>query len=142
MTRIEQIMERLMRLDRNTSIGMRDSFPPGPNRWYISQSVYLTGFTGGYCTPGVHQSGSSPEEAAEKYWAQITSVQESDRFLCRITCKPDVNIPGDTPQVWVRWNQAIDDWEDVPPTEESLRKLGIPAVRIIPWKHQYAIDRY
>lgn len=141
MTRIEEIMERLMRLDRRTSIGMRDSFPPGPNRWYVSQSVYLTGFTGGYCPLSVHQSGSSPEEAVEKYWSVITNVQ-LPHFLCRITCKPDVNIPGDSPQVWVCWNRRIDDWEDVFPTNESLRILGIDAGRIIPWKQQYAIDRY
>lgn len=142
MTELEKIMERLMRLDRRTLIGMRDSFPPGPNRWFISQSVYLTGFNGGYCPLGVHQSGSSPEEAAKKYWDQITSVQDPGRFLCRITCKSDVNIPGNTPQVWVRWNQTMDDWEDVPPTEESLKRLGIPADRIIPWKQQFAEDRY
>jgi hypothetical protein len=142
MTRLEEIMERLMRLCRRTSINMRDSFPPGPNRWYISQSVHVTAFTGGYASFGAHQSGSSPEEAAEKYWAEITGVQSPDFFLCRTTCKPDVNIPGDTPQVWVRWNHTIDDWEDVLPTEESLKKLGIPADRIIPWKEQYFIDHH
>jgi len=139
---IEEIMERLMRLDRSgTSIHMRDSFPPGPNRWFISQSVYLTGFSGGYCPLGVHESGSSPEEAAEKYWAEITRVQDPDTFLCRITCKSDVPIPGETPRVWVRWNQAMDDWEDVAPTAEALKKLNIPAERIRPYKQQRAYDR-
>jgi hypothetical protein len=119
---------------------MRDSFPPGPDRWLISQSVYITGPNGGYCPLGVHNSGSSPEEAAEKYWAQITSVQGPDSFLCRITCKPDVFIPGNTPQVWVRWDQTIDDWKDVVPTAEILKHLNIPAERVVPYKQQRADD--
>jgi hypothetical protein len=142
MTRIEEIMERLMRLDRpGTSIKMRDSFPPGPSRWYISQSVYLTGFRGGYGPLGVYQSGSSPEETAEKYWAEITGVQDPNSFLCRITCKSDVNIPGETPQVWVRWNKERDDWEDLVPTPEQLEHLNLPVERIRPYKLQRAYDR-
>ena len=141
MVRFEQIMEYLMRLDIKTSIRMRDSFPPGPRRWYISQSVYLSGFTGGYCLLGNYGSGSSPKEAIEKYWDEIIKLRQEDRFLCRITCKPDVNIPGDSPQVWVRWNHVINNWEDVSPTEESLKVLGIPSGRIIPWGYQYMIDR-
>jgi hypothetical protein len=144
MSRLEEIMERLMRLDRRgTRISMRDSFPPGPNRWYITQSVYITGFKyGGFYPLSVSQSGSSPEEAAEKYWKEITNVQDSNRFLCRITCKSDVPIPGDTPQIWVRWNQAKDDWEDVIPTAEALGNHCIPPERVIPYKVQWANDRY
>lgn len=137
MTRLEEIMERLMRIDRRASIKMRDTFPPGQNRWYISLSVYLSGFTGGYSSIGVHNSGSTPEEAAERYWERITSVQSPDRFICRCTCKPDERIPGNASQVWVRWNHAIDNWEDVVPTKESLRVLGIPAERIIPWRQLF-----
>jgi hypothetical protein len=35
----------------------------------------------------------------------------------------------------------MDDWEDVAPTAEALKKLNIPAERIRPYKQQRAYDR-
>jgi len=139
---LEEIMERLMRLDTHgTSIRMRDTFPPGPNRWYVGMSkVVRSGFSGGF--GGFFGNGSTPEEAVQDLWKQIVGVQEPDRFFLRFNCKPHENIPGNDPQVWVRWNDERDEWEDVIPTPTSLARHRIGPDRIRPWKDQKAIDRY
>ena len=55
-----------------------------------------------------------PEEAIRNARASILSIEkETDTALMRYNCASDVPIPGEEPQVWVRWNSKLDDWEDV-----------------------------
>ena len=139
---LEEIMERLMRLDmRGTSVRMRDSFPPGPSRWYVSMDKVLrSGFSGG--CGSFFGNGSTPELAAQNLWEQIVECQQTDSFFLRHNCKPNENVPGDGPQVWVRWNDEKDDWEDVIPTSAALAGHGIETDRIRTWLEQRSIDRY
>ena len=137
---LEEIMERLMRLDRiGVCIHMRDSFPPGPHRWYIEAGrVSVSSLTsGGYCFSW--GEGATPEEAAQNIWMNIIS-RPPDSIFIRYNCESNVLIPGKEPQVWVRWNDAIDDWEDVVPTGSALAKHGITRDRIRTYQQQKSID--
>jgi hypothetical protein len=102
--------------------------------------MITTLINGGYCPPD--GDGSTPEEAAQNLWKEITGLYAPDFFLVRYNCKSDVPIPGDEPQVWVRWNSAKDDWENVAPTVAALAKHSIDANRIRTYQEQKAIDRY
>ena len=140
---LEEIMEILMRLDRHgTCIRMRDLSFPASKRWYVSVGMVTTSSLsgGGYCPPW--GEGTTPYEAAQNMWTEITGHHDPDSFFIRFNCKLDVPIPGDDPQVWVRWSSEKDDWEDVLPTQEALAKHCIPRDRIRTYQEQKAIDRY
>ena len=137
----EQIMERLMRLDKWACVRMRDSFPPGPSRWYVSPGrVQVTSAGGGGYAPG--RSGDSPESAIIGTWEEIMAIADNpDAFFLRFNCQNNVPIPGDDPQVWVRWNRDKDNWEDAKPTSEMLAIRGIPADRVRSYAEQRCLDR-
>ncbi len=108
----EEIMERLCRLCRlGTSVMCRTTFPSGPSKWYVSmQGVGVPAHT-------MDMSGSTPEEAIKNTW-QLIADPDKPLTLVRYFCKPDESVPGDGPQVWVRWNHVQDDWEDVVPPKD------------------------
>lgn len=138
----EQIMERLMRLDPGACVRMRDTFAPGPNRWYVSPGrVAVTSTNGnGLYFPG--QSGDSPESAIIKTWEEIMEIARNpEKFFLRYNCAGNVPIPGDDPRAWVRWSETKDDWEDVEPTAEQLAVHGTPADRVHSYAEQRRIDR-
>lgn len=127
----EEMLERLMRLDRDEiAIRMRLEFPPGDRRWYLwSGRLQVTCTIGGGWAPSA--DGSTPQEAVINTWNDLMQeFQNPDRFLVRYNCASNVPIPGDEPQVWVRWDNQQDDWVDVPPTPEMLSHHRIPADRI------------
>jgi hypothetical protein len=137
----EQVMERLMRLDRRACVRMRDTFPPGPSRWYVwSGHIQVTGATGGGYAPG--ESGDSPESAIIRTWGQIMAITDDPgTFFLRFNCQDNVPIPGDDPQVWVRWDEETDDWVDVKPTAEMLAAHCVPADRVRSYAEQRYLDR-
>jgi len=107
---IDEIMDRLSRLCRmGTSLRCRSRFPSGSAKWYVSMM--------GVRVPGTCDcySGSTPEEAIRKTWDTVSNQKFT---YIRYFCKPDESVPGDGPQVWVRWSQEKDDWEDVPPADD------------------------
>lgn len=130
-----EIMERLERLCRlGTSIMCRPLFPISSERWYVSMS--------GVNVP-VHCkdiSGPTPEEAIINTWNEISDPKKS-LTLIRYFCKSDEPVPGNGPQVWVRWNQELDDWEDVvPPKNHSWAYY---ASEIRPYtEHKFLEARY
>ena len=142
MKTLDEIMERLMRLDRHgTSIRMRDSFPPGPNRWYVRMDNVMTTplEDGGYYME--EGNGSSPEDAAQDLWDEVTGPHTSEFFFVRCDRKPGEDVPGSAPQVWVRWDDEKDDWKDIVPTQAHLNLRGVSASDIRPYKEQSYIDR-
>lgn len=112
---IEEIMERLGRLSRlGTAVHCRTDFPPGASKWYVSMSGVQNNIA---CDA---MSGESPEAAIRKTWESL-ALQPNPPIQFRYFCKPDEPIPGKGPQVWVRWNQDIDDWSDVEPDKDRSR---------------------
>jgi hypothetical protein len=109
---IEDIMERLSRLNRlHTSIHMRVNFPSGPKKWYVNMGfVYCFCMLDGF-------DGSSPEAAIRNAWKTVSDPNRRPVFM-RFFSKPDEPIPGNGPQVWVRWSNEKDDWEDVEPYQD------------------------
>lgn len=80
------------------------------------------------------ENGSTPEQALERMWdTVIRRSGNPEVFFLKYSCPPNVSIPGDDPQVWVRWSAERDDWMDIEPTAEMLRLRGIPADRIHPY---------
>ena len=112
----EEIMERLLRICPQATIAMRPKFPSGPYKWCVSTPLLVYGGieTGGYGGVFVHdESGATPEETLQNTWKGVLSMAENKNIaLVRLNCPRDVNIPGDEPQVWVRWNFEKDDWEE------------------------------
>lgn len=109
---IDQIMERLQRLSRlHTVLKTRANFPSGGSKWYVH-----IGFV--YCFCSIEGfDGSTPEEAIRNTWATVTSTKHP--LICmRYFCKPDEKIPGNGPQVWVKWDSEKDDWADTPPQKD------------------------
>jgi len=143
---MEEIMERLIRLDPYTCIRMRESFPSGGSmRWFVNMErvVYASTKTGGYCTTGCEEGmgGSSPKVAIQNFWTEVTRKRPLTSFFLRFNCPSNVPIPGKEPQVWVWWNSVIDDWEDVNPGPEVLKIHRIPKDRIRPYRVQVSLDR-
>lgn len=137
----EWVLTRLLRLSREACPRLRAGFPPGPSRWYVdSGPVTVTGPSGGgFCPWG---NGATPEEALRAVWEFILqNLASPERFLLIYSCPPNVPIPGDGPQVWVRWNAERDDWEDVPPTPEMLKAWGIPPDRIRSYREHRCLQR-
>jgi hypothetical protein len=119
----DDIMDRLARLSRlGTSVMCRPTFPSGPKKWYVSMSgVDVPVHTG-------DMSGATPQEAIHNTWKNVAN---SDRRLVlrRYFCKSDESIPGNGPQVWVRWNPDNDDWEDVIPRRDDSFALQASEIR-------------
>jgi hypothetical protein len=131
----EIILSRLMRLDKHACVMMRPGFPRD-GRWYVSLGqVVVASLEGRAFSTLVHgYSGETPQAALLNTWSEV--VKESSRpgvFFLRYNCLPTENIPGNGPQVWVRWSQDHQDWVDVTPTEQSLAVREIPAERIRPY---------
>lgn len=59
--------------------------------------------------------GSTPEEAIRKTWETVTSEKNQNFPFVRYFCKGNESVPGNGPQVWVRWSKEKDDWEDFTP---------------------------
>jgi len=117
----EEMMDRMARIcrRRNCSLRTRPDFPSGPSKWYVVLSGVDVSFpnTGGSISSitGNCDSGSTPEEAVRNVWQGILALEnDKECALRRYNCPDNVPIPGEDPQVWVRWNSQKDDWEDVP----------------------------
>lgn len=130
----EAILERLMRLDPKACVRMRPTYQR-PARWYVFLgSVVAASRVLGQWTYTFFENGCTPEEALENTWAAILKMSATaDGCFLRYRCTGDVPIPGDEPQVWVRWSEEADDWVDVVPNAEALRARNIPADRIRPY---------
>jgi hypothetical protein len=131
----ELILARLMRLDKRACVMMRPEFPRG-GRWYVSLGkVIAASLEGrGFSTLVDGYSGETPQAALLNAWSEV--IEASSRqgiFFLRHNCLPTESIPGNDPQVWVRWSQDHQDWVDVTPTEQSLAVREIPAERIRPY---------
>ncbi len=133
----ELILERLLRLDKEASVRLRPTFKSGPMRWYVYMgSVVMGGLTsGGFCSVDPHEcSGSTPQKALLNTWNEVLRQSRGQGFFLRFDCNPKDIIPGNRPQVWVRWSEKKDDWEDVPVTPEALAVHRIPPERILPYR--------
>lgn len=129
----EAILERLMRLDPRTCMRMRPTHQR-PNRWYVDIGSVAVSLLSSSAWAGFFENGSTPEEALERTWAAIIGRSaESSLFFLKYHCPSNVPIPGDDPQVWVRWSEERDDWVDVEPTATALQVRNIPADRIHPY---------
>lgn len=141
----EEKMERMRRLHKYTSILMRNkAFKGSDGRWYIhipnTFSSSLSHGSYGVATP-VHTSGYTPESAINLAWDEITKFgNDDDRFICITNCPEGVSIPGDGPQVWVKWDSQIDDWVDIKPTKKALDVHKIPIDRIRKYKLYIQLD--
>lgn len=126
----EWILTRLMRLDRRACPRLRAAFCPGPSRWYVDCGrIVLAGPQGGFCS--LFGNGETPQVALLDTWKKILeNLRIHGWFLLIYACPPNVSIPGDDPQVWVRWNAELDDWEDVSPLPELLELRAVPRERI------------
>jgi hypothetical protein len=134
----EEIMERFGRLCRlGTSVMCRFTFPLGPSKWYVSlDGVKVPVHT-------MDMSGSTPEEAIVNAWRAVTDPQKSltlIRYFCKRSDEPVP--PENTPQVWVRWNHEIDDWEDVEPPKNDSHATwwASRASEIRPYANHKAIE--
>lgn len=128
---IDEIMDRLSRICRmGTSLQCRSTFPSGPAKWYVSMS-------GVRCPHLLNcYDGSTPEEAIHNTWDTVTAEDNQKFPFVRYFCKPKESIPGNGPQVWVRWSKEKDDWEDVtPPSDDWWARV---ASEILPYAdHKY-----
>ena len=128
------LLERIMRLDKRACIRIRRDFSSdSQRRWYLDMGsvVICSPTVGGWCS--ITNGGATPEEAILDAWKLILTNSTQDRFFLRYHCEPSENVPGNGPQVWVRWSQEKDDWEDYAPTEQALIAHHIPADRIRPY---------
>jgi hypothetical protein len=117
---IDEIMDRLSRIchKRDCGVRIRPDFPTGPAKWYVYLSNVVTAsiYAGGFCSSITNDcdSGATPEDAIRNVWKAILKLEKNTQTaLMRCNCAPNVPMPGEEPQVWVRWNSAIDDWVDV-----------------------------
>ena len=111
---VDEIMDRLSRLCRmGTCIHVRSSFPSGPAKWYVDMRGVRMPFTLN-C-----YSGATPEEAIRNTWDTITDETKQSIPFVRYFCEPKESVPGKGPQVWVRWSNTKDDWEDVAPPADD-----------------------
>lgn len=137
---LEQVLERFMRLDKYACLRMRDTFEPGPLRWYLSPNRLVECFLDTCMFVNAFYDGSSPEDAAVNAWRSVLKISKDPKcFFLRYKCLPEENIPGYGPQAWVRWNVALDDWEDVCPTERSLIIREIPRDRVVPYRQMHSL---
>ncbi len=112
MLSIDEIMERLGRLSRlGTALHCRTTFPPGQSKWY----VVMRGVENHVHTKDM--SGSTPEAAIRATW-QALALRDDPPIQIRYFCEPKESIPGDGPQVWVKWSQDADDWVDITPPRD------------------------
>ena len=140
----ETILSRLMRLDQRACVRMRHPNFPKRARWYVDAGALVEKsiLSSAYITLGAYWSGRTPEEALLNAWDDVvqTSIDPS-RFFMRYTCGAEVNIPGNSPQVWVRWSVSAERWIDIQPVEGLLAINGISADRIRPIANQLASSR-
>ncbi|MFA5838543.1 MAG: hypothetical protein WC849_01200 [Candidatus Paceibacterota bacterium] len=130
----EEIMERLNRLS-TASINMRDGFSVfSDSRWYASMdNVTCSGKSGG--SSSFCGNGYTPESAVQNLWEEVLKNEKRDGlFLRKHSCPNNVNIPGNDPQIWVRWNSKKDDWENVTPSQKDLESHRIPEDRVIKYQ--------
>lgn len=127
----EEVMERLTRVCRlGTSVMCRTTFPAGPGKWYVNMKGVREP------THTMDISGSTPQNAIINAWRALT---EKSPTLVRYFCKSDEPIPGNGPQVWVRWNHKLDDWEDVVPEKGDSFASG--ASEILPYYEHRFIEK-
>ena len=117
---IDEIMDRLSRIcyKRDVGVKVRPDFSSGPGKWHVYLSRVFTGsIESGGSFSGITvdcNSGATPEAAIRNVWQAVLSLEKSEKIaIVRLNCPSNVPIPGDEPQVWVRWNSGLDDWEDV-----------------------------
>lgn len=129
-------MERLGRIGK-VSIKERPGFPEGPHKWYVSMEKIVGAeiSMGGSCIFPFIGNGCTPHEAAQNAWKDVLELAQSkENALMRFNCASSSPIPGEEPQVWVRWNENIDDWEDIPVPV-------LPPEQLRPYREQRSIDR-
>lgn len=138
---IEGIMDRLSRICRHQKccVTVRPKFPSGPGKWYVSLSGVDVAFMRGgstSCITADCDSGATPEDAIRNVWNGVLALANNQTCaLRRYNCPSNVPLPGDEPQVWVRWNSQLDDWVDVQPPESV-----VPTEKLRSYKEQYWID--
>ena len=116
---IDEIMDRLSRICRKNKVcvRIRPSFPSGSKKWYVNLEGVLEGTveSGGYGPSLFDGSGATPDEAIFNAWKLVLSLEKNKICtLVRINCPSNTPVPDKEPQVWLRWNSKLDDWEDVP----------------------------
>lgn len=137
----EQIIGRLMQIDRRICIRMRDRYSPGLGQWYVDMGqVMLSVEGGGLCSCGTG-GGDSPDEAIQKAWSFVFKGSVPPHFFIRHNCELGENVPGEGPQVWFRWDKKNDGWKDVVPTAEMLNARQVPLDRIRSISAQIICDR-
>lgn len=138
---INEIMDRLSRICGNQGCGVkiRPNFPPGPKKWYVElDNVVVAFISGGYrnSITADCDSGETPEKAILNVWNGILALAcNQNRALMRYNCPDNGPIPGKEPQVWVRWNEELDDWVDV-----SVPETRVPADMLRTYEVQRLLD--
>jgi len=133
---IEGIMERLSWIcaRRDCSVKVRPNAYYGSNKWFVFLSCVVVSSVRGGGLRSFHKDGATPEEAIQNTWQSILALtSDPDYALMRFNCRPNVSIPGEEPQVWVRWNGDLSNWEDV-----SVPRLQPEQLRT--YKDQFLID--
>lgn len=138
---VDDIMRRFCALcPRSPGIQFRPTFKSDDSRrWYVELPrvswVSEPRDAGGSNLPDFEYSGATPEEALFNMWESMIHymARHPTGFLLLYTCPDNVSIPGDTPQAWVRWSIAREQWEDVTPTPELLAARNVPNGRIYPY---------
>lgn len=130
-----QIMAKLAQLDPTACIRYRSSFKEtDPRVWYVDLGrIVVSSERGGFNSHLHGTDGPTPDIALYKTWEAILEFFRTypEGFFLLFSCPPNVPIPGDTPQAWVRWDERQDDWVNVKPTAQSLQAHHIPADRIV-----------
>lgn len=143
--RADDIMSHLQHLSKDACVRTRPGFHHGSSKWYVDiPRIVVTSLNHPSFSNFVNDSnGATPQEAIINTWNFILKISlDPNRFLMFYYCPPNVPIPGNDPQVWVRWSEVKCDWEDVSPTPKSLADRGITAYRILPlaehlWRQGY-----
>ena len=129
----EDTLTLIMQLKTGVCVCMRPTFPSGSSsRWYVDLgSVVLSTLDSSSFVSGTDSNGATPEDAIENTWSAILRLSKTPNwFFLIFDCAPNDSIPGDGPQVWVRWSEEENRWVDVVPTNEALVEHNIPADRI------------
>ena len=137
---LEEIMTRITALHRSAAIHFRPKYP-AMITWSADPGPVVMGSlsAGGWCS--FFGNGTTPEGAVRNLWDQVLlESAEPSRFFLIFNSLPNEKIPGDEPQVWVRWNSRNNEWEDVLPTPEALALRGIPADRIRAFAEHHRIQ--
>lgn len=138
---VDEIMDRLSRIcfKSRCYVSTRPDFPSGPSKWHVILSGVVVGgiHRGGFSSSITTDcdSGATPEDAIRNVWNGVLKLAKNEELaLVRFNCPANVPIPGEDPQVWVRWNSELDDWEDAP-------VKGLPAEMLRPYKEQIWRDK-